>query len=75
MVYPYRDRFFLDPGQYVADALLTLALTVTTHPRICSRCASGAKDPGPPRGGREVRGVENTGLLGQEHMALGAAIA
>lgn len=77
MAYPYRDRFFLDPGHM--SPMLYSALSLAGHYTMADLQSFrqwGSVTPGHP----EVdimRGVENTsGPLGQGHaMALGAAIA
>jgi len=75
--YPYRDRFFLDPGHMSPMLYSTLSLAgYYTTEDLQSLRQWGSVTPGHP----EVdfaRGVENTsGPLGQGHaMALGAAIA
>lgn len=77
MAYPYRDRFFLDPGHMSPMLYATLSLAGHyTSEDLQSLRQWGSVTPGHP----EVdvaRGVENTsGPLGQGHaMALGAAIA
>ena len=77
MDYPFRDRFFLDPGHMspMLYATLSLAGHYTTED-LQSLRQWGSVTPGHPEGD-VMRGVENTsGPLGQGHaMALGAAIA
>ena len=77
MVYPYRDRFFLDPGHMspMLYATLSLAGHYSTED-LQSLRQWGSVTPGHPEVD-VMRGVENTsGPLGQGHaMALGAAIA
>ena len=77
MAYPYRDRFFLDPGHMspMLYATLSLAGHYTTED-LKSLRQWGSVTPGHPEVD-VMRGVENTsGPLGQGHaMALGAAIA
>lgn len=77
MAYPYRDRFFLDPGHMspMLYAALSLAGHYTTED-LQSLRQWGSVTPGHPEVD-VMRGVENTsGPLGQGHaMALGAAIA
>ncbi len=75
--YPFRDRFFLDPGHMSPMLYATLALagSFSTEDLMAFR-QWGSATPGHP----EVdlaHGIENTsGPLGQGHaMALGAAIA
>ena len=75
--YPFRDRFFLDPGHM--SAMLYSVLSLAGYFKMDELAAFrqwGSPTPGHP----EVdvaRGIENTsGPLGQGHaMALGAAIA
>ena len=77
MLYPYRDRFFLDPGHM--SPMLYSVLSLAGHYTMADLQQFrqwGSITPGHP----EVdflRGVENTsGPLGQGHaMGLGAAIA
>ena len=77
MAYPYRDRFFLDPGHMspMLYATLSLAGHYSTED-LQSLRQWGSVTPGHPEADF-ARGVENTsGPLGQGHaMALGAAIA
>ena len=77
MTYPYRDRFFLDPGHMSPMLYSTLALAghYSTED-LQSLRQWGSVTPGHPEVD-VLRGVENTsGPLGQGHaMALGAAIA
>ena len=77
MAYPYRDRFFLDPGHMSPMLYSTLALAghYSTED-LQSLRQWGSVTPGHPEVD-VMRGVENTsGPLGQGHaMALGAAIA
>ena len=77
MDYPFRDRFFLDPGHMspMLYATLSLAGHYTTED-LQSLRQWGSVTPGHPEVD-VMRGVENTsGPLGQGHaMALGAAIA
>ena len=77
MAYPYRDRFFLDPGHMSPMLYSTLALTGRYSAEdLQSLRQWGSVTPGHPEVD-VMRGVENTsGPLGQGHaMALGAAIA
>ena len=77
MAYPYRDRFFLDPGHMSPMLYSTLALTGRYSTEdLQSLRQWGSVTPGHPEVD-VMRGVENTsGPLGQGHaMALGAAIA
>ncbi|MDE6045976.1 MAG: transketolase, partial [Alistipes sp.] len=77
MAYPYRDRFFLDPGHMAPMLYSTLALAGHyTAEDLQSLRQWGSVTPGHPEVD-VLRGVENTsGPLGQGHaMALGAAIA
>ena len=77
MLYPYRDRFFLDPGHMSPMLYSVLALAGHYSMEDLQQFRQwGSVTPGHP----EVdflRGVENTsGPLGQGHaMGLGAAIA
>ena len=77
MLYPHRDRFFLDPGHMSPMLYATLALAGHYSMEDLQQFRQwGSITPGHP----EVdflRGVENTsGPLGQGHaMGLGAAIA
>ena len=75
--YPFRDRFFLDPGHMspMLYATLSLAGHYSTED-LQSLRQWGSVTPGHPEVD-VMRGVENTsGPLGQGHaMALGAAIA
>lgn len=77
MDYPFRDRFFLDPG-HMAPMLYSV-LTMAGHftlEDLQSLRQWGSVTPGHPEV-EVLRGIENTsGPLGQGHaMALGAAIA
>ena len=75
--YPYRDRFFLDPGHMSPMLYSTLSLAgYYTTEDLQSLRQWGSVTPGHPEVD-VMRGVENTsGPLGQGHaMALGAAIA
>ncbi len=77
MSYPYRDRFFLDPGHM--SPMLYSTLSLAGHYStgdLKSFRQWGSVTPGHPEVD-VMRGVENTsGPLGQGHaMALGAAIA
>lgn len=77
MTYPFRDRFFLDPG-HMAPMLYSV-LSLAGHysaEELQSLRQWGSPTPGHPEADA-ARGVENTsGPLGQGHaMALGAAIA
>ncbi|WP_278974033.1 transketolase family protein [Alistipes finegoldii] len=75
--YPYRDRFFLDPGHMSPMLYSTLSLAgYYTTEDLQSLRQWGSVTPGHPEADF-ARGVENTsGPLGQGHaMALGAAIA
>ena len=77
MDYPYRDRFFLDPGHMSPMLYSTLALAGHyTADDLQALRQWGSVTPGHPEVD-VMRGVENTsGPLGQGHaMALGAAIA
>ncbi len=75
--WPYRDRFFLDPGHMSPMLYAQLALTGSFSMDDCKNFRQwGSITPGHPE--RDiVRGIENTsGPLGQGHtMAVGAAIA
>ena len=75
--YPYRDRFFLDPGHMSPMLYGVLALTgLMPVAELENFRQWGSLTPGHPE--RDVQhGIENTsGPLGQGHaMALGAAIA
>lgn len=75
--YPFRDRFFLDPGHMSPMLYGTLALTGTIPVDELREFRQwGSTTPGHPE--RNIGyGIENTsGPLGQGHaMALGAAIA
>lgn len=77
MDYPFRDRFFLDPGHMspMLYSVLSLAGHYSTED-LQSLRQWGSVTPGHPEAD-VLRGVENTsGPLGQGHaMALGAAIA
>jgi len=77
MEWPFRDRFFLDPGHM--SPMLYSILTLTTNftlDEIKEFRQWGSPTPGHPEVNVK-RGVENTsGPLGQGHtMAVGAAIA
>lgn len=77
MDYPFRDRFFLDPGHMSPMLYSTLALAGNySAEELQSLRQWGSPTPGHPEVD-VMRGVENTsGPLGQGHaMALGAAIA
>ena len=77
MVYPYRDRFFLDPGHMSPMLYSVLALAGNyTMEDLKQFRQWGSITPGHPEVD-VMRGVENTsGPLGQGHaMGLGAAIA
>ncbi len=77
MLYPYRDRFFLDPGHMSPMLYSVLALAGHyTMDDLKQFRQWGSVTPGHPEVDA-VRGVENTsGPLGQGHaMGLGAAIA
>lgn len=77
MNYPYRDRFFLDPGHMSPMLYSVLALAGSySVDDLQSLRQWGSATPGHPEVD-VMRGVENTsGPLGQGHaMALGAAIA
>lgn len=77
MAYPFRDRFFLDPGHMAPMLYSTLALAGHYSAEdLQSLRQWGSVTPGHPEVD-VMRGVENTsGPLGQGHaMALGAAIA
>ncbi|MBQ8916351.1 MAG: transketolase, partial [Alistipes sp.] len=77
MDYPYRDRFFLDPGHMSPMLYATLALAGNyTLEDLKSLRQWGSVTPGHPEVD-VMRGVENSsGPLGQGHaIALGAAIA
>ena len=77
MYYPFRDRFFLDPGHMSPMLYSTLALAGNySAEELQSLRQWGSPTPGHPEVD-VMRGVENTsGPLGQGHaMALGAAIA
>lgn len=75
--WPFRDRFFLDPGHMSPMLYSQLALTGTFSLDDLKKFRQwGSVTPGHPE--RDVeRGIENTsGPLGQGHtMAVGAAIA
>ena len=77
MAYPFRDRFFLDPGHMspMLYSVLSLAGHYSTEDLMSLRQWNSVT-PGHPEVD-VLRGVENTsGPLGQGHaMALGAAIA
>ena len=77
MDYPFRDRFFLDPGHM--SPMLYSVLSLCGHystEDLQSLRQWGSVTPGHPEAD-VMRGVENTsGPLGQGHaMALGAAVA
>ena len=77
MLYPYRDRFFLDPGHM--SPMLYSVLALAGHYSMDDLAQFrqwGSVTPGHPEVD-VLRGVENTsGPLGQGHaMGLGAAIA
>ncbi len=75
--WPFRDRFFLDPGHMSPMLYSVLALSgCYTIDDLKSLRQWGSVTPGHPEADA-ARGVENTsGPLGQGHaMALGAAIA
>lgn len=77
MAWPFRDRFFLDPGHM--SPMLYSQLTLTgnfTLDEIKNFRQWGSPTPGHPEVDI-IRGIENTsGPLGQGHtMAVGAAIA
>ncbi len=77
MDYPFRDRFFLDPGHMAPMLYSTLALAGHFSAEdLQSLRQWGSVTPGHPETD-VLRGIENTsGPLGQGHaMALGAAIA
>ncbi len=77
MNYPYRDRFFLDPGHMSPMLYSVLALAGHYSMEDLRQLRQwGSVTPGHPEVD-VMRGVENTsGPLGQGHaMALGAAIA
>lgn len=77
MLYPYRDRFFLDPGHMSPMLYSVLALAGHYSMEDLAQFRQwGSVTPGHPEVD-VVRGVENTsGPLGQGHaMGLGAAIA
>ena len=77
MDYPYRDRFFLDPGHMSPMLYSTLALAGNyTMEDLENLRQWGSVTPGHPEVD-VMRGVENSsGPLGQGHaIALGAAIA
>ncbi len=75
--WPFRDRFYLDPGHMSPMLYAQLALTGTFSMDDLSNFRQwGSVTPGHPE--RDIkRGIENTsGPLGQGHtMAVGAAIA
>ena len=77
MDYPFRDRFFLDPGHMspMLYAVLAMACHFTLED-LQSLRQWGSVTPGHPEVD-VLRGIENTsGPLGQGHaMALGAALA
>jgi transketolase len=77
MAWPFRDRFFLDPGHMspMLYSMLTLIEKMSMED-IKQFRQWGSPTPGHPE--RDIsRGIENTsGPLGQGHaMAIGAAIA
>ncbi len=77
MLYPYRDRFFLDPGHMSPMLYSVLALAGHYSMEDLQQFRQwGSITPGHPEVD-VMRGVENTsGPLGQGHaMGLGAAIA
>ena len=77
MDYPYRDRFFLDPGHMSPMLYATLALAGNySMDDLMNLRQWGSVTPGHPEVD-VMRGVENSsGPLGQGHaIALGAAIA
>ncbi len=77
MDYPYRDRFFLDPGHMSPMLYATLALSGNYSMEDLENLRQwGSVTPGHPEVD-VMRGVENSsGPLGQGHaIALGAAIA
>lgn len=77
MAYPFRDRFFLDPGHMSPMLYATLSLAgYYTIAELQQLRQWGSPTPGHPEAD-VARGVENTsGPLGQGHaMGLGAAIA
>ncbi len=77
MDYPFRDRFFLDPGHMAPMLYSVLAMAGHfTADDLKSLRQWGSVPPGHPEA-EVLRGIENTsGPLGQGHaMALGAAIA
>lgn len=77
MLYPYRDRFFLDPGHMSPMLYSVLALAGHYSMEDLQQFRQwGSITPGHPEVD-VLRGVENTsGPLGQGHaMGLGAAIA
>ena len=77
MTYPYRDRFFLDPGHMSPMLYSVLALSGKfTLDELQQFRQWGSVTPGHPEVNVE-RGIENTsGPLGQGHTyAVGAAIA
>ena len=65
MTYPYRDRFFLDPGHMSPMLYSTLALAghYSTED-LQSLRQWGQRDAGPPRGGRAARRGEHLGPAG-----------
>jgi len=75
--WPFRDRFFLDPGHMSPMLYAQLSLTGTFNMEDVANFRQwGSITPGHPE--RDIkRGIENTsGPLGQGHtMAVGAAIA
>ena len=77
MRWPFRDRFFLDPGHMSPMLYAILALAGNYSMEDCANFRQwGSVTPGHPEVDVD-RGVENTsGPLGQGHvMAVGAAIA
>lgn len=77
MAWPFRDRFFLDPGHMSPMLYSILAMTGQYSMEELSQFRQwGSPTPGHPEVDAK-RGVENTsGPLGQGHtMAVGAAIA
>jgi len=77
MAWPFRDRFFLDPGHMSPMLYSILALVGTISMEDLKNFRQwGSPTPGHPEVD-VLRGIENTsGPLGQGHaMAIGAAIA
>lgn len=77
MAWPFRDRFFLDPGHMSPMLYSALAMTGKYSMEELSQFRQwGSPTPGHPEVDTK-RGVENTsGPLGQGHtMAVGAAVA